>query len=123
MDAEIRVAAEEGALVIAFGGEQTFARLEELTRRVAAECEGRDLYRVIVDLRGSHGTLDVASEIALGQIAASLQPVASRIRLAIVEHKSVGGGDFFFETVLVNRGIDARYFEDLEAARAWLRGG
>jgi hypothetical protein len=76
-------------------------------------------YDVLLDTRKAESLLTPADRYHLGE-GLAMNPILRRSRICLlVEPKDMDGAGFF-ETVVVNRGVNARAFANFEQAITWL---
>jgi hypothetical protein len=115
-DFQLAVTEGPGFVRIGLSGPYSRRRRDRLLSRIAAECEARNLQRVLVDSTAVPVQLSTLDSYELGVEAA--RRFGARVRVALVAHPVTV--DHFGETVARNRGANVGVFTDETAARAWL---
>jgi hypothetical protein len=114
----ITVTEADGFLRLTLRGPGTRANLLATVRRIIAETQSRNIWKVLLDATGGSSLVGAFDKFEIGVELA--RAADRRLRLAVVARAEVV--DHFFETVARNRGGAVRVFTDEAAALLWLMG-
>jgi len=104
--------------VVASGFDESVAQVEQYGAAIIQECVAGGYTYVLCDERELEYRLGLADTFEAATYIATVAPKVARI--AIVCQPGVIADAQFWENVVVNRGLSARAFVDIEAARKWL---
>ncbi len=111
---------ENNVLIVETSGfDETLEEVMQYGLSVIEEAKNGNYTRVLcneIDLEYRLGTFDIYELAAF--TASSVSCVA---RVAVVCNSKFMADAAFWETVSVNRGLEARVFKDLDKARLWLK--
>ena len=119
MAIEHTITIEDDILIVTASGrdenleQTTNYAMSVLEAAVASGCT-----RVLCDERQLAYTLSTLDTFKYGEFLAANVPHVARV--AIVCHPGMVGDAEFWETVVINRGLQARLFLDLDKAKDWL---
>lgn len=111
----------EKYMIVRAVGEQTLENNRDLAIKVHEAISNGGLQRVLVDIRGLSGQPGTASDIEYAEFIKDMiqgQPLL----IALLFNKSYAEYTRFFETTLVNRGINIKIFSYETEAINWVKG-
>jgi len=116
-DYQLSAAVQDGILEIVMKGEVTNHNLESLRADVIVLMRNHHVRAVLVDVYAMKGRSDIAT--AYFRVR-SIPLDIKKIPVAIVEASGNEEFQSFYETTAANTGATAKFFTDINAARAWL---
>jgi hypothetical protein len=105
-------------IVCRYTGPYRFPDIADAAHSIAEQCSSRNSFRVLIDIRGSHGELSVSERYQVAnEMAHRWDP---RLRLALLGRPDQRLPDRPWEVTAVERGIPAKVFTEEESAVQWL---
>ena len=105
-------------IVTASGQDESLEQTTSYAMAVLEAAVASGCPHVLCDERQLVYTLSTLDTFKYGEFLAATVPHVAKV--AIVCHPSMVGDAEFWETVVINRGLQARLFLDLDKARDWL---
>lgn len=109
----------EGVLKLTLRGEANQENADQIAQDVIAAGRGEGVKSLLIDVRELHGRLSVG-ETFFHVKRFSTGPTK---RVAVVDLPENASYYRFHENTAANAGRVLRYFNEIEAAQLWLRGG
>ena len=121
MDFTLSVQEGPGFLQVAVSGIRAMETVLAATRDVLSVCAKNKVEKVLVDVRGLAGGMEIVDLYEVPAIGfAQLERWDVLRQAAIVDRAERQPSAKFFETVARNRGFNLRVFDDYDAAAEWL---
>jgi hypothetical protein len=116
----IRIQPESGYVHLFVEGERTVDTVRRIAREIYAACIKHDCLRALVDVTRMTGQLSIVDQYYLPADDVPKDPVAKRIRVAVIDDEQDRKAWSFFETVVRNAGYKFKIFTDRGAALQWI---
>ncbi len=110
-----QIIARENHLFVEFSEPYELQTCIDLMQEISEICRRDNITKVLGDIRNMPGRISAIDRFKLGIAGAD---IIRRARVAIVYRKE--DLNWFFETVIVNRGANVRVFDNTEEASKWL---
>ena len=99
-------------------GKDLVAHLRGLLSQIAGVCQERRYTKVLMNLQALEFSLSIMERAAAGEAFVEQWPRSVRLAMVAPAHAILH--DHFLENTVVNRGITARGFDNLDEALVWL---
>ena len=101
-------------------GQRDYSATEKLARSIFESAEEHRISRLLIDVWNYSGRLGVADTYRL--VTGSFPDFRKKgiDQIAIIDTRPDKKSAWFFETVASNRGFSIKFFDDPDAAEAWL---
>jgi hypothetical protein len=109
----------ENYLEVRAFGPQTLENNIEFAKKVYEEFDKSGLERILVDIRGFEGQPGTAADIEYAKLIKGMVE-NKKHKIALIFRKENEQYTRFFETTLVNRGINIKIFIDSAEAQKWV---
>src|SRR5579863_6339605 len=126
MSIDFKIEPQPGYLQMTGEGHYESSLVGEITSRIIEACEKHHPSKMLFDFREVSGPLstmdrfNLAATFAIKYLAGRLTGNVPSCRFAFVGSPSTVDPNRFGETVLVNRGLNAKVFIEMKDALAWL---